>query len=218
MTGALVIVKDPSVEMGNVKKTSNSSLVSTNLLTHLEIREVESDAELMSCLSLERRLGEAREAAREEGFLIKSGDTLESYLNYRQFSKFYLAIYRDMVVGFVYLFPPQSPLLQERLEADRYITQYDFNLREMHKVGWLAKIAVEPEFMGHGIAGALLDNLFQTCRGLDVISTIAFAPLRNLPSERLHKRHGFFQIGIGRIRGRDAVKHLLYSVYFRRAT
>jgi GNAT superfamily N-acetyltransferase len=172
--------------------------------------------DLDACIEIEEMLREDRAAAATQGFLLSEGDNRESYTDFLGYGSFFVAVVGGEVAGFAFALPPKSSRM-EKIRAG----QTRFHLHDEKRVfgydtlAWMAKVGVKPQFMRRGIASALYRAILENHSNWHFLTTTVLEPLRNLASERLHKKFGFKRIGELALGDRGALKSVKCSVWYR---
>ena len=176
-----------------------------------------TEGDIGSILDIEESLGEGREAAAKEGFLLSGGDTPESYKDFIAYGHFYIAKAESQIVAFFFMLPPNSPRL-EKLRASKksFKMNSEQNVFESKNFAWLAKVGVRSEYMGQGIATQLYEAGLAGCEDWDIMTTTVREPIFNKPSFELQRKFGFEVVGELSMEDRGDLKGIVCDVHLRK--
>lgn len=177
-----------------------------------------TEADLETCMSLEKLLNEEHPNAPQQGFLLTSSDGIDQYRAFSSYDEFYVARAEGKVVAFLFALPPESARMQQLIGIqDRFELDRDVDIFQRANLAWLAKVAVEPQFMGMGIASQLYQHFLEQHDDWNILTTTVREPLRNIPSEKLQAKFGFSAIGSLPLGARGAFDDVICSVHLRPA-
>jgi GNAT superfamily N-acetyltransferase len=97
-----------------------------------------------------------------------------------------------------------SPELTQRIVVDDMTIGF-FALRALEDFWWLDHFYIHPEWQGRGVGGRVLDVLI--AKADDAGKPVELNALRDSPSNRFYRRHGFVQTGESE-----------WDIHYRRAT
>lgn len=121
------------------------------------------------------------------------------------------------VIGFIFALPPDSDQMIKLLQMKER-----FQLDPGHKavfdlkpLAWLAKVGIEPAYMGMGIASSLYRTLLEQYPEWNLLTTTVKEPVENIPSANLQQKFGFVPVGLLPLGDRGSFESVLCQVHFR---
>ncbi|MDP4084462.1 MAG: GNAT family N-acetyltransferase [Bacillota bacterium] len=127
-----------------------------------------------------------REARHENGsFLIRELviDDVREHIH-----EFYVAVHKDMIVGYVWINDSYPKLRREHTKFNESA--------DLSNVVYIKQVAVQSAFARKGIASGLYDYLRENNSGKSLVACVAIEPMKNEPSILFHENKGFRQIGV----------------------
>jgi ribosomal protein S18 acetylase RimI-like enzyme len=183
-------------------------------MIEVDIRRA-TEADIPAVLAIEDQLYEDRAEAEAEGFLLSGGNDRSQYEEFISYGAFYIATHNASLVGFAFALPPGTPRLERLREMkDRFELQNKSEIFQDKQFAWMAKIGILPRFMRQGIGYRLYYEILQSYPKWHVLTTTVEAPMRNIPSERLHEKFGFRRIGRLVLGDRGTLQNVICGVHY----
>lgn len=185
-----------------------------SLLQIVTIRAAQ-EADLRKVNYLESLLYENKPDAPKRGFLLSGGRGLRGFEELLGSPSFLVAQKGERILGFALALPPGHARITGMLASDGLKLKKGLTQASLEPLAWIGKIGVHPDFMGQGIATVFYDALLRQFQEFNVLALTTYSPMRNLPSEALHKKFGFKPAGYFHIGDRGTLQDVVCRIHLR---
>lgn len=153
--------------------------------------------ELNFCYELEKSFSFEAKDANEKGFFLPEA-SLNVYEDLHDTGYIRVLSEDSTLIGFVMVVPPKHEILSRLLINNESLIWFDAETLypNINNCYWIAKVAVQVEFMRRGFAKALYEAVFENFDGLTALTATAVSPLRNHASENFHHALGLKACGL----------------------
>lgn len=192
-------------------RLSEKAAARINALSLPQIDDIKTPELIRDCYEMELSYSADREDAARTGFFLP-GTTFTLYEDMAE-NAFLRAISDQQgVAAFIAILPPDHPTLQKMLAAEAMIL-FDTISPDPGACFWIAKIAVRPGQERKGFATALYKYAFAHFQGYSGMTATALSPIRNVPSENLHRSVGMRPCGVYLSGHKGALQHTVSTVW-----